>query len=79
MCMIFTQGRFTMAAKHHMSIAELYETDLNDLEQCMYHYEKSADYYKGEESKRFEFSLAKHFNVLICALILHIILKYKTT
>lgn len=44
-------GRFTMAAKHHMSIAELYETDLNDLEQTMYHYEKSADYYKGEESK----------------------------
>jgi len=44
-------GRFTMAAKQHNSIAELYETEAPDLEKAMYHYEKAGDYYKGEESK----------------------------
>ena len=47
------QGRFTMSAKHHTTIAEMYETDYPDLEQSMNHYQKAADYYKGEESKRF--------------------------
>uniref|UniRef100_A0A914V3L6 Alpha-soluble NSF attachment protein n=2 Tax=Plectus sambesii TaxID=2011161 RepID=A0A914V3L6_9BILA len=44
-------GRFTMAAKHHTTIAEMYETECPDLEQSMNHYQKAADYYKGEESK----------------------------
>ncbi|OQV23882.1 Alpha-soluble NSF attachment protein [Hypsibius exemplaris] len=44
-------GRFTMAAKTHISIAEIYETDLQDLEQAMVHYQKAADYYQGEESQ----------------------------
>lgn len=44
-------GRFTMAAKNHMSIAELFETDLPDKEQCVKHYQQAADYYKGEEQK----------------------------
>ncbi|CAG0915646.1 unnamed protein product [Notodromas monacha] len=43
-------GRFTSAARHHISIAEIYETDLCDLEKAMQHYEQAADYYKGEES-----------------------------
>jgi alpha-soluble NSF attachment protein len=43
-------GRFTMAARHHISIAEIYETDVGDLEKAMQHYEQAADYYKGEES-----------------------------
>ncbi|XP_012888195.1 PREDICTED: alpha-soluble NSF attachment protein [Dipodomys ordii] len=43
-------GRFTIAAKHHTSIAEIYETELVDIEKAIAHYEQSADYYKGEES-----------------------------
>lgn len=30
------QGRFTIAAKHHMTIAEIYETDIMDLDQVQY-------------------------------------------
>lgn len=43
-------GRFTMAAKHHQNIAEMYETDAVDLEKAIQHYEQAADYYSGEES-----------------------------
>ncbi|XP_018912288.1 alpha-soluble NSF attachment protein isoform X1 [Bemisia tabaci] len=43
-------GRFTMAAKHHQSIAEMYETEAVDLERAVHHYEQAADYFKGEES-----------------------------
>ncbi|XP_006627524.2 alpha-soluble NSF attachment protein [Lepisosteus oculatus] len=43
-------GRFTIAAKHHMSIAEIYETELVDIDKAIAHYEQAADYYKGEES-----------------------------
>lgn len=39
-----------MAAKHHQSIAELYETDSADLEGAVQYYEQAADYYRGEES-----------------------------
>lgn len=44
-------GRFNMAAKNHVTMAELYETECPDTEQCIQHYQKAADYYKGEESK----------------------------
>jgi len=43
-------GRFTIAAKHHQTIAEIYESDIADLEKAMTHYEQAADYFKGEES-----------------------------
>ncbi|XP_046876218.1 alpha-soluble NSF attachment protein-like isoform X1 [Hypomesus transpacificus] len=43
-------GRFTIAAKHHISIAEVYETELLDIEKAIAHYEQASDYYKGEES-----------------------------
>uniref|UniRef100_A0A670Y953 NSF attachment protein beta n=1 Tax=Pseudonaja textilis TaxID=8673 RepID=A0A670Y953_PSETE len=43
-------GRFTIAAKHHITIAEIYESELVDIEKAIAHYEQSADYYKGEES-----------------------------
>ncbi|KAM4879783.1 alpha-soluble NSF attachment protein-like isoform 2-T2 [Sylvia borin] len=43
-------GRFTIAAKHHVGIAEIYESDLLDIEKAVAHYEQAADYYKGEES-----------------------------
>ncbi|KAH9394355.1 hypothetical protein TYRP_004406 [Tyrophagus putrescentiae] len=44
-------GRFTTAAKHHISIAEIYESDLVDFEKTVLHYQTAADYYQGEESK----------------------------
>ncbi|OQR74710.1 soluble NSF attachment protein-like [Tropilaelaps mercedesae] len=43
-------GRFTMAAKNHVSIAEIYENEIADLDNAIAHYEQAADYYKGEES-----------------------------
>lgn len=43
-------GRFTMAAKHHQTIAEMYENEANDLARAVHHYEQAADYFKGEES-----------------------------
>uniref|UniRef100_A0A3Q4GPS3 N-ethylmaleimide-sensitive factor attachment protein, alpha b n=1 Tax=Neolamprologus brichardi TaxID=32507 RepID=A0A3Q4GPS3_NEOBR len=43
-------GRFTIAAKHHISIAEIYETELVDVDKAIAHYEQAADYYRGEES-----------------------------
>ncbi|KAK4336903.1 hypothetical protein RND71_043468 [Anisodus tanguticus] len=43
-------GRFTTAAKHHMTVAEIYETDIVDLEKAISHFEQAADYFKGEES-----------------------------
>lgn len=43
-------GRFTMAAKHHQSIAEMYESEAMDLERAVHHYEQAADYFRGEES-----------------------------
>lgn len=43
-------GRFTMAAKHHQSIAEIYESDAVDLERAVHHYEQASDYFRGEES-----------------------------
>lgn len=43
-------GRFTIAAKHHQTIAEIFESDIADLDKAMTHFEKAADYFKGEES-----------------------------
>lgn len=34
MTLVFSpQGRFTIAAKHHITIAEIYETELVDIEK----------------------------------------------
>lgn len=43
-------GRFTIAAKHHQSIAEMYEADPSTLNRAIDHYEKASDFFKGEES-----------------------------
>ncbi|XP_065201009.1 alpha-soluble NSF attachment protein [Planococcus citri] len=43
-------GRFTMAAKQHQSIAEMYETEFVDYERAIHHYQLAADYFRGEES-----------------------------
>jgi len=48
---IYTEmGRFTIAAKHHQTIAELCEVELADLDKAMQHYEQASDYFRGEES-----------------------------
>lgn len=48
---IYTEmGRFSIAAKHHQSIAEMYEGEANDLQRAVQHYESAADYFRGEES-----------------------------
>lgn len=39
-----------MAAKHHQSIAEIYESEAVDLERAVHHFEQAADYFRGEES-----------------------------
>ncbi|XP_062392142.1 N-ethylmaleimide-sensitive factor attachment protein, alpha a [Sardina pilchardus] len=43
-------GRFTIAAKHHITTAEIYENELLDVEKAVAQYEQAADYYKMEES-----------------------------
>uniref|UniRef100_A0A674HN66 NSF attachment protein alpha n=1 Tax=Taeniopygia guttata TaxID=59729 RepID=A0A674HN66_TAEGU len=43
-------GRFTIAAKHHVGIAEIYESDLLDIHKAVAHYEQAAEFYRGEES-----------------------------
>eukprot|EP00091_Calanus_sinicus_P002900 TRINITY_DN13019_c0_g1_i1.p1 TRINITY_DN13019_c0_g1~~TRINITY_DN13019_c0_g1_i1.p1 ORF type:complete len:125 (-),score=53.33 TRINITY_DN13019_c0_g1_i1:157-531(-) len=43
-------GRFTIAAKHYQTVAELFETEAADLDKAIQHFETAADYFKGEES-----------------------------
>ena len=43
-------GRFTLAAKHHMTMAEICEQELSNEAEACKHYEQAADFYKGEES-----------------------------
>lgn len=40
-------GRFSIAAKHHQTIAEIYESELADLDRAVQHYEQAADYFRG--------------------------------
>ncbi|KAM9441345.1 N-ethylmaleimide-sensitive factor attachment protein, alpha a [Clarias gariepinus] len=43
-------GHFTTAAKHHITVAEIYESELLDMDKAVVHYKQAGDYYKGEES-----------------------------
>ncbi|XP_044750497.1 alpha-soluble NSF attachment protein-like [Coccinella septempunctata] len=43
-------GRFVMAAKHHQTIAEIYELQLVDIKNALNHYEQASDYFKSEEN-----------------------------
>lgn len=43
-------GRFSIAAKHLMTLAEVYETDEANIEQAIATYEQAAELYKGEDS-----------------------------
>jgi alpha-soluble NSF attachment protein len=48
---VFTEkGRWNMAAGHQKTVAELYETELNDLAKALEAYEIAADWYAGEDS-----------------------------
>lgn len=42
-------GRFSIAAKHHQTVAEIWESE-GELDKSVKHYEQAADYFKGEES-----------------------------
>jgi alpha-soluble NSF attachment protein len=44
------RGRFQSAAKHQEDIANIYESELIDLEQAMRAYDIAADWYAGESS-----------------------------
>lgn len=43
-------GRFSVAAKHHLMAAEIYESEGGDIPKAIEHYSKAADYYQCEES-----------------------------
>jgi len=43
-------GRFTIAAKHHQTVAEMFEDNVANMETVIHHYQIAADYFKGEES-----------------------------
>ena len=45
------RGRFHAAAQHQKTMAEIYETDLVDLEKSMKAYEVAGEWYSGEEAK----------------------------
>lgn len=44
------RGRFQSAASNQKQIAELYETDLVDIEKAMHAFELAADWYQAEDS-----------------------------
>lgn len=43
-------GRFSIAAKHLMTLGEVYENDEANIEQAIATYEQAAELYKGEDS-----------------------------
>ena len=47
---LFSQGRFSLAARYHSTVAEIFETEVQDYEEAITHYELAADFYKGEDS-----------------------------
>ncbi|KAJ8328116.1 vesicular-fusion protein S17, variant 2 [Batrachochytrium dendrobatidis] len=44
------KGRFSAAASNQKQIAEIYETDLADMEKAMTAYEQAGEWYSGEDS-----------------------------
>ena len=48
--MLKERGRFHPAAGYQKQIAEIYESDMVDLQLAVKHYEDAAELYAGEES-----------------------------
>ena len=44
-------GRFNIAAKHHQNVAEIYESEVADLDKAMHHYEQAADFFRVRRAK----------------------------
>lgn len=44
------RGRFHAAATHQKTIAEIYESDVVDLENALLSYEQAAEWFAGEEA-----------------------------
>ncbi|CAK9290271.1 unnamed protein product [Gordionus sp. m RMFG-2023] len=57
-------GRFTIAAKYHANLAEIYENELKDINKAIQHYEQAADYFRGEESN----SAANKYSLIVAGL-----------
>lgn len=49
------RGRFQAAAGHQKEIAQIYESDLVDIEKAMQAYEIAAEWYAGEEANAYVF------------------------
>jgi hypothetical protein len=47
------RGRFHPAAGHQKTIAEIYESDIIDMQQAMLNYEEAAELYSGEDAGGF--------------------------
>jgi len=43
-------GRFSLAARYHSTVAEIYETELLEFEEAISNYERAADYHRGEDA-----------------------------
>lgn len=61
------KGRFSSAASNQKQIAEIYETDLADLESAMEAYQQAGEWYQGED--------ASAYTILILAKAVHVSLK----
>ena len=46
------QGRFSLAARYHSSVAEIYEGELQEFDNAISNYEQAADFHRGEDSVR---------------------------
>jgi len=59
-------GRFPMAAKNHVTVAEIYENESPNKELALKHYAQAADYYKGEEQKNYRYQILREGWMLRC-------------
>lgn len=65
------QGRFSLAARYHSNVAEIYETELQEYDHAISNYEQAADFHRGEDSVRLEHILSDMLSVRFeCAIFL---------
>ena len=65
------QGRFTIAAKHHISIAEIYEAELVDIEKVRQEFIKDFELFMNELMKDSLASFAVFF--FVCVSLIHLV------